>query len=481
MTGLGRSEYTSPASMLETFFWRMNLESSFDGVLAFAFLGVMLLTGTILRAKVPFLRNGLVPASLIGGVLGFTLLALGLAYGYESADFTAFTFHFFTLSFMSLVLTRGEKPAGGASVARGGSWLSMVWVMSLVLQALIGLVVILGYNQMSGEGLSEYLGIIATHGFTQGPGQAVALGSIWEEQMGITHAINFGLIYASVGFIIAFSIGVPVARWAVRQGLNANRAARIDDEFVSGVLSYDTRLSAGQQVTHPANVDSLGYHLAILGVAYLLTDAYIAMMQSVVMGLDLGPINLSVIYSHNLFFFHGLTVCVALRGLLDRFGLGRFIDDETQRRITGTSVDFMVVATIMSIKFALLAEYLLPITLVCIAVSGVTVALCFGFGRQLSEHGIERALTAFGCCCGSTGSGILLLRMLDPSLSTPIARELAFFNVAILFFAFHVLTVMAPILPEISLLTVTGVYVGTFVVAGAGLLWVSRKLNISTE
>ncbi|MFT7653808.1 MAG: ESS family glutamate:Na+ symporter [Limisphaerales bacterium] len=452
------------------------MESSFDGVLAFAFLGCMLLVGTVLRANVGFLRNALVPASLIGGVLGFVLISLGLAYGYESADFNVFTFHFFTLSFMSLVLARGEKTTGSKVVA-GGSWLSLVWVMSLVLQALIGLTVIVGYNMVAGEPLSEYLGLLVTHGFTQGPGQALALGGIWENEMGITHAVNFGLIYASVGFIVAFSIGVPVARWAVRNGLNANKNARIDRDFVTGILSPEARLSAGQQVTHPANVDSLGFHLAILGVAYLLTDGYITFMGSMVANIDLSPLNLTVIFSHNLFFFHGLIICVILRALLNRFGLGHFIDDDTQRRITGSSVDFMVVATIMSIKFALLAEFIVPIVAVCLAVSVGTALLCYVFGRRLSEHGVERALTAFGCCCGSTGSGILLLRMLDPDLSTPIARELAFFNIAIMFFGFHILTIMSPILPNLGLGLVVIVYAATFVIGGLGLLWVSRPLN----
>ena len=456
------------------------MESSFDGVLAFAFLACMLLVGTALRANVGFLRNSLVPASLIGGLLGFILISLGIAYGYESADFNVFTFHFFTLSFMSLVLARGEKTTGNKVVA-GGSWLSLVWVMSLVLQALIGLTVIVGYNMVADDKLSEYLGLLVTHGFTQGPGQALALGGIWEHEMGITHAVNFGLIYASVGFIVAFSIGVPVARWAVRNGLNANKSARIDHDFVTGILSPESRLSAGQQVTHPANVDSLGFHLAILGVAYLLTDAYITFMGSVVSTIDLSPLNLTVIFSHNLFFFHGLIICVILRSLLNRFGLGHFIDDDTQRRITGSSVDFMVVATIMSIQFALLAEFIVPIVAVCLAVSVGTALLCYVFGKRLSEHGVERALTAFGCCCGSTGSGILLLRMLDPDLSTPIARELAFFNIAIMFFGFHILTVMSPILPDLGLGLIATVYAATFVLGALGLLWVVRPLTKMSE
>ena len=124
----------------------------------------------------------------------------------------------------------------------------------------------------------------------------------------------------STRFLIAFSVGVPVARWAVRHGLNSNRAARMDDEFMSGVLAPDTHLSAGEQVTHPANVDSLGWHLAILGVAYLLTDAYLGVMQPLAARVQLGDVHLSLIFSHNLFFFHGLIICVLLRAAMDRDG-----------------------------------------------------------------------------------------------------------------------------------------------------------------
>jgi glutamate:Na+ symporter, ESS family len=87
-------------------------------------------------------------------------------------------------------------------------------------------------------------------------------------------------------------------------------------------------------------------------------------------------------------------------------------------------------------------------------------------------------VTVFGCCCGSTGSGLLLLRILDPDLSTPIARELAFFNIAILFIGFHVLTVMAPVLPGFSLITICVVYIGTFVVGAIALTFMRRFFPI---
>jgi ESS family glutamate:Na+ symporter len=190
----------------------------------------------------------------------------------------------------------------------------------------------------------------------------------------------------------------------------------------------------------------------------------------------LGGVNFGLIFSHNLFFFHGLMITVALRALMDRLGLGHYIDDETQKRITGSAVDLMVVATLMSIEFAMLATYFVPIVLVCVAVAAITALLCFGLGRRLASLGIERALTVFGCCCGSTGSGLLLLRMLDPTLTTPIAKELAFFNIAILVLSFHVLMLMAPILPTYEIGTIVLVYGATFIVGAFAALWLGRRV-----
>lgn len=446
------------------------MADSFSGVIAFAFMVTMILVGTVLRARVPWFQFALIPASLLGGLIGFVLVSSGYAFGYSSQDFVPFAFHFFTLSFMSLVLTGKEASADDKSIQPGGLWLSIGWTMSLVLQALVGLSVLLTYNLVTGGDLSQYLGILVTHGFTQGPGQAMAMGSIWETQFGVGNAINFGLIYASLGFVISFLVGVPAARYAIRNGLNQNTKARLSEEFLSGVHRESTRPVAGRQVTHSANVDSLVFHLSILGVAYLVTNEYLVFMQAGLDGATFLGLPMDLLFSHNLFFIHGLLVCLILRGVINKLGYGHCIDNGTQKRITGSSVDLMMVGTVMSIQFALLADYFVPILAVCLAAAAATALLCFLFGRMLNTLPIERAITLFGCCTGSTGSGLLLLRILDPDLSTPVARELAYFNVAIIFVSLHVLMFMAPILPSIGLGVVCGVYGATFALGG-GLLW----------
>ena len=441
------------------------MAQTFPGILSFAFLAALLVFGTLIRANVRFFQINLVPASLIGGTLGFGLIALDWAMGFKAADFTAFAFHFFTLSFMSLVLTSRAQPiAGQQPVALGGLWLSLIWVICLVLQALVGLAAIGAYNTIASEPLSGFLGLIATHGFTQGPGQALALGDLWTTAYDIQHAVDFGLIYASLGFVAAFAVGVPMARWILKKNLHSGRGGSLDQDFERGLYSGDAAPAAGKLITHSANVDSFAFHIGLLGCAYLITDQYLKLVHPFVAGT-----HFENIFSYNLFFFHGLMICVGLRALLDRFNLGQFVDDETQKRITGSSVDLMVTASLLSINFALLTQFWQPILLVASLVTLVTAALCFTAGLRLKTLGAERGLTIFGCCCGSTGSGILLLRILDPNLASSVAKELAFFNIAILFLSFHILAIMAPILPSIPVIWIILIYLAT---AGFGLILV---------
>ncbi len=437
--------------------------STFPGVIAFTILAAMLLLGSILRSRVGFLRNSLIPASLVGGVIGFSLLSLELIPGYSSSDFTALTFHFFTLSFMSLCLTGKSKTQTSSTglVVKGGLWLTVIWSVSLGLQGVLGYGVIAAYDGVTGAGLSEFLGALVTHGFTQGPGQALTYGGIWENQFGIEDAAQVGLIYASLGFIVAFVVGVPVAKRFIRRGLNTNQGSNIDANFLSGFFDRENAPTSGKMITHPGNLDSLAYHLGLLAVAYVLTYIWLGFMQGMVAGFKPFGINLGVLFSYNMFFLHGLAICVLMRWGLDKTGLDQRVDDETLKRITGSSVDFMVVGTLMSIKFAVLSALLVPISLVTLVITLATLASCVWIGRLSGKLGPERTVTAFGCCCGSTGSGLLLLRIMDPDFSTSVAKELAFFNLAIMVVNFHIFFIFAPVAPSLGAATYLGIFGGT--------------------
>lgn len=449
------------------------MSETFNGINALAFMAMLLVLGVALRARFTILQKALLPASLIGGVIGFVLINSDLSFGFRSRDYIVPAFHFFTLSFMALLLTGGE---GGReeSAARGGWWMTLGWLTIFVTQALVGLLVITGYKAAGGTPLSDFLGMAAPNGFCQGAGQAIAIGQQWQSQFQVDLAVNFGLIYASIGFFASFLIGVPAARWALRKGLHTNTLARLDEVYLRGIYPPGNRPSSGQQVTHPSNIDSFAFSLGILGVAYLLTDQFLGVMQQLTSTLTIGSVRIGVLFSHDMFFVHGMVCCLAMRAALGRVGYGHFIDTETMKRITGTAVDFMLIASILSVDFGLLAKFFVPIMLISVAGITVTAGMCYVFSRGLSKLRPERAITLFGIGMGTTGSGFLLLRMMDPNLSTTVARELAFFAVALTFVGTHLLYLLEPMLPSFSVATIVAIY-GAHMVVGMPLWWWSAR------
>ncbi len=455
----------------------------FEGFILFGFLAVMLLVGMLLRARFRIFQKFLVPASIIGGLLGFALISICDALGGVDAegtkqtllviagfpikhtDFNLFVFHAFNISFMSLLLTPPKKDTKALPrhIVQGGLWQTFIWTIALTGQALVGGGIIWLYNLFTSGDLSKFVGYIATHGYTQGPGQAFIMGSIWENTGNIPDMISIGLIYAGMGFFSAVIIGVPLARWFVNRNLNSNIRARIGQEFLQGILKKDSPSSNGRETTHAANIDTLCFHLCIIGLTYLITyielswlEAHVKPFFSATKYLK----GLGILCSLPMFFVHGLIVGLIIRKIMEKLGAGYLIDPVVQNRITGTSVDFLVVATLVAIKFSVLAAYAVPIFLVCAGVTVFTLLLVLYFGRHLKNYGPERLVTQFGCCCGSTASGLLLLRILDPDFSSPVAIELGFFNVAILLTNALVLFFFAPALFTFSTVQIVAIYGG---------------------
>ena len=67
----------------------------FPNIMAFLWLGIMLMLGVFLRAKVRFFQRILFPASIIGGLIGFVLVNAGWlgapsTQGWKVLDHTPF-------------------------------------------------------------------------------------------------------------------------------------------------------------------------------------------------------------------------------------------------------------------------------------------------------------------------------------------------------------------------------------------------------
>ena len=166
-----------------------------DAMLAFSWIGIMLLVGMICRAKIPFLGNILMPASVIGGILGFILMnipGVTTALGIDPNLYNTIVNLFFTLSFISMGLTATPKATGQSAsdvvkeMTKGSLGLGVVWSLMYAIQPLVGFAVILLIGGMFAMP-AEY-GILFPFAFCQGPGQSATFGTIIDTTTQFTSA-----------------------------------------------------------------------------------------------------------------------------------------------------------------------------------------------------------------------------------------------------------------------------------------------------
>ena len=148
-------------------------------LIAFGFLSLLLLLGVLLRAKIKFLQNFMVPACLTGGVIGCFILNTTGFPQVQPELYPALAYHFFTISFVCIGLrgmSKVDQSKGSATkeMVRGSIWQAQMFHMGLCSQLILATGIVYLLNALTGR---DYL--------------------------------------ESIGFIVAFAIGVPLVRWGV--------------------------------------------------------------------------------------------------------------------------------------------------------------------------------------------------------------------------------------------------------------------------
>ena len=102
-------------------------------MMALGWASIVLCLGVFFRANVPFLRNILAPASVIGGVLGFVLVnvCLGLNLGTDTEMYTSIVNNLFTISFISISLTKpaSKEKNNSKNFFQGMVALGLIWCL----------------------------------------------------------------------------------------------------------------------------------------------------------------------------------------------------------------------------------------------------------------------------------------------------------------------------------------------------------------
>ncbi len=416
---------------------------SFNQMILFGIIGILLLIGLVLRAKVRVFQKFFIPACITASVLGLVLKEIGV-FTLPDDQLKLFAYHLFNITFISLGLTaqhmtartKAEKRKAVKGIVNMGILIASV----AALQFLIGGLCVLLLN-FFGYGLHPTFGFLLAMGFEEGPGQALSIGQTWEG-LGFVHAATIGLSFAMFGFLVAIFVGVPLAGWMIRKGYVSTQSLDVSQEFKTGIVAKNAvKESAGNLTTHSSVIDSLTVHTSLIGVVYLLTYGFVLLCVSVL------PSEIGEMF-WGFFFIWGLLFAFIIRNIIEKAGAGHVLDNQLQSRITGWGVDLLVVTSILAISMAVLWEFIVPIMLMVVLGAVLTFLWIFYIGKYIwREYKGERIAGMYGMETGTVATGLVLIRILDPSFSTPAATDLAISSIVALPFLFVMFNMMnGPIL-----------------------------------
>ncbi len=105
--------------------------------------------------------------------------------------------------------------------------------------------------------------------------------------------------------------------------------------------------------------------------------------------------------------------------VLERTGQAAHIDRKLINRVSGTSLDLLIVSALATISLAALGAYVGPFLL--LALAGILwnlLAFLLLAPRLFKENWVPYGLANFGQCMGMTVIGLLLIHMTDPQNRT---------------------------------------------------------------
>ncbi|RGE19407.1 sodium/glutamate symporter [Leucobacter sp. wl10] len=400
-------------------------------------IGVLLVFGTLLRAKIKALQTMMIPAGVIAGIAGLILGPNVLGWLPFSDQLGTYTSILIAVVFACLALTSDFNLAKiGRSVASFASYGVLMYGAQVAIGMLLALA-LLGPLL----GAPDYIGIMLFAGWAGGFGSAAAVGAAFADA-GDPAVASIGFTAATVGLMIGVVGGIAQAKLGAVRGHAKEFAGaeEIPRELRTGVLDHvGARPPIGLHLFSGGTIESLTFQIGL--VASVSTAAY-------GVNLMLGQLIPGVAFP---LFTIAFIVGLMLRGVLTASRATRFIDKESINSLSGTATDILMVCGIASVVPSLVADQWL--SLVILFVIGLALCLFLGFWvapRVLGDGWYERQLFTWGWSTGAVATGIALLRIVDPKLNS---RTLEDFSVAYL-----------PVLPvEITAVT----FVPLLVIAGA--------------
>ena len=399
--------------------------AAMTAIILFCILSLFLVVGKILRVGLPLLQKLYLPSSVIGGIAGLLVIQClpGLIPQNIVATMSRLPGFLINIIFASLFLgmaTPKVKTVFTAAFPQLCFGQILAWGQYAIGLGLTGFVL------MPLFGIHPAFGNLLEIGFEGGHGTVGGMAEVFESNAW-SDGIALGYTVATVGMILAIVLGMILVNWAHRKGVVREVVPFEEQDKMHrrGLYKYDERPSAGYQTVLCDSIDSLAWHIALLGMA-------VAVGFLLLTGCQKAEIALLPDASRRIFAGFPLFPLCMIGGLLIQNALQKcrleyLIDGGQMRRLAGAALDFLVVAAIATIRIEVVVRNWLPllILVLCGAVQAVLMVIYLA-PRLFRNAWFERAIADFGQALGVTATGLLLLRTVDPENRTEAATAFGY-------------------------------------------------------
>lgn len=395
-------------------------------IIQLGIIAALMLIANLLR-RLRFVRKTLMPVSVIAGFMMLALkLVLEKGFGvkelFDRELLDTLVYHCIALGFIAMSLRVADKKAQEARAA--GAKSGALIVGAYLVQAFVGLcvTVLLGLTFM--RGLYKPAGLLLPMGYGQGPGQANNIGMTYESY-GFAGGQSFGLAIAAAGYICACTVGVIMLNVWRRKGLLEDKRSESAEESVT--VDY---FQAKDEIPVSDSVDKLSIQMGLVLVVYLITYLVTLGITSALTAWapGVGKLLNSMLWGFNFIIGSAIAMLVKTligsakkRGLIKR----QYQNNYLLNRLSGFFFDLMIVAGIACIDPEDLTGLWIPFVLIAVLGGIVTWFYLRRVSRDIYKgYYREGLISMYGMMTGTIGSGILLLREIDPDLKTPAANNL---------------------------------------------------------
>jgi ESS family glutamate:Na+ symporter len=430
--------------------------SVWSWILLFATLLVSLLVANVIKKSIPFLRESLIPTSVLGGLILLVVAAIYKAvtgevffdskvFNYNGmANLEIITYHTLALGFIaSAFKNTNTKLTKKRSVEIFNT--GVTTVSTYLLQAIVGFGITIVIAAVFIPDFFEAAGMLLPFGYGQGTGQALNYGNIYEMDFGFAGGKSFGLTIAALGFLSASIGGV------LHLNIVKHRGRLVHSNRTDGSLHSES-IESASEIPMQESMDKMTVQIALILAAYSLVYVMMLVLGKLLPGMR------SVIYGFN--FLLGVLSATLIKLTMNflrkkKIIKKKYTNNFLMTRASNFFFDIMVVTGIAAIRLDILENYWGIILIVCAAGMIVTYIYNRIVAKTLfSDYAEEQFLMMYGMLTGTASTGTILLREIDGDFKTPASDNMVYQNFPAIVFGFPMmfLATLAPVKPILTMI-----------------------------